>query len=256
MALNLSAVFLSLFINIFLSFLLLTGLSFSVKKKEEVKITLLESPSFLSQSEVKPQALPPISSPRETPPLPSSSKVQEKPPKEASKLQVKKSTPESKPSEESLLKERLSQLKAKENQISHQEKDEMEFLQNKLASLKNRIKEKGPLKEGIQERPFTPTTTSSASPLSQDYLLLVKRKLQTHFEVPIYLKNKKGLSALVEIEVSNSGEITKINFIQRSPEPAFNRAIERCLSAVSPLPVNQKTSLKIEFRAEGIFKIN
>ncbi len=255
MALNLSAVFLSLFINIFLSFLLLTGLSFSVKKKEEVKITLLESPSFLSQSEVKPQALPPISSPREPPPLPSSSKVQEKPPKEASKLQVKKSTPEFKPSEESLLKERLSQLKAKENQISHQEKDEMEFLQNKLASLKNRINEKEPLKEGIQERTFTPTT-SSASPLSQDYLLLVKRKLQTHFEVPIYLKNKKGLSALVEIEVSNSGEITKINFIQRSPEPAFNRAIERCLSAVSPLPVNQKTSLKIEFRAEGIFKIN
>ncbi len=91
--------------------------------------------------------------------------------------------------------------------------------------------------------------------LSLDYLLLVKAKLQNHFEVPIYLRNKKDLHAIVSIDVSSKGEILHYTFLKNSSVPEFNQAVERCLKASSPLPVNKKAKIIVEFRSEGIEKL-
>ncbi|MFN4132157.1 MAG: TonB C-terminal domain-containing protein [Caldimicrobium sp.] len=245
----------SFLLNLFLLTLIVTGLSFSVKKKEEIKITLLESPSFevapskttsLEEFE-KPPSPEKISSP--IPPLPKPKPSQEV--KKELDTKVKKRETYKTWEKEGPLRENL---------------EEEKFLRERLLALQKRGEEKNKslseeenfLTKGIQalQKEKASPTSVSAGKLSEEYLLLIKRKLQTHFEVPIYLKNKENLSAIVEIQVNSSGEIIKITYLKKSEDPTFNKAVEKCLAMVNPLPINQNIHLKIEFRAQGITKVH
>uniref|UniRef100_A0A7V4N4G6 Uncharacterized protein n=1 Tax=Thermodesulfobacterium geofontis TaxID=1295609 RepID=A0A7V4N4G6_9BACT len=44
-------------------------------------------------------------------------------------------------------------------------------------------------------------------------------------------------------------------FIKKSENSEFNKAIERCLKISSPLPVNENVKIIVEFKGEGIGKI-
>ena len=59
----------------------------------------------------------------------------------------------------------------------------------------------------------------------------------------------------MSIDVSSKGEILHYTFLKNSSVPEFNQAVERCLKASSPLPVNKKAKIIVEFRSEGIGKL-
>ncbi len=257
MTLNLLSLSLSLLFNLLFLTLLVTGLSFSVKKKEEIKITLLETPRLEVPS--SPTDLP--QAPPSIPPSPKVSLPEEKLKKESSTPKEKVIVSKEPLREENLLKERLLALQ-KKAQKEEKALEEENFLKSRLSSLQKEQGFKGE-EASRQGQPLERTqgelkelaTSQSQMKLSEEFLLLVKRKLQTHFEVPIYLKNKAHLSALVEIEVNPAGEIIRVSFLRKAEDPAFNKAVEKCLVAVNPLPVNKSALLRIEFRAQGIAKV-
>lgn len=232
---------LSYFLSLFLNFIFLIGLFSSFYlvthkvKEEEIKVSLvspiLEPPSFKSFSE--------------------------SPSTKTFKKEVWK---------EDLIYEKISKLRAKKeaNEFSKLTSEELKELESKLKKLKERSqKEKieAQSKEqtlgSIQNLSFVQRgEESSSGNFSESLLLLIKRKLQTNFEVPIYLKQKSGLKALVSLELSPKGEILNYKFLQSSDEPLFNQAVERCLKISQPFPVKSKLKIVIEFKAEGVGKIN
>lgn len=268
MTINLLSISLSFFLNFFFLALMMIGLTFSVPKKEEIRITLLEpstfevvKPEMANQEKIREEIVnnpvEPLALQREI--SPAKEKLKEK----TIKAPAEKRNTFSEKSEEALLKERLLALK-KSADLKRDLKEEEEFLKKRLYSLQAKpIKREGVFSEGSQsvaggkesltggprEEIQQGTTLSN---LPDEYLLLIKRKLQTHFEVPIYLKNRGNLSALVEIQVSPSGEIFKVSFLKKAEEEAFNRAVEKCLKAVNPLPIEKNITLRIEFKAQGI----
>jgi colicin import membrane protein len=247
----LSSSLLALFTNLLLLILFFFGLNLTASlKKEEVKITLLE-PQPTSQ------IAPPTLSTQESPQIPVPAPVREKVPLRRENLKSAPSKPESQgltAREEEVLKKSLARLsKAQETSSAIAERTSDEFLKERLASLRKGAGGKG--ESGTPKETPTSHGAPVSSSLSQDYLLLIKRKLQTHFEVPIYLRNRKGLIALVEIETDEGGRIVQTKFLKKAEDPQFNQAVEKTLKAVNPMPVNQKIVLKIEFRAEGSFTI-
>ncbi len=88
--------------------------------------------------------------------------------------------------------------------------------------------------------------------ITGDYLILIKKILESNFELPVYLKDKKGLSATVEIKIGAGGKIISYKFLKKSENGDFNRAVERCLEISSPLPVDKEGRVVVEFKAEGI----
>jgi len=262
MALSLKSGLFSLLINLTLLLLLITGLTFTRPKKEEVKITLLEpallaSRKAIPSEETKP-SIPKESIPDENKALKSREALPRSQLNNLAKVSPKRSLEKSVDEsylEEALLKARLAKLK--ERALSESSREEEEFLKKRISQLKSKGEglaqlPKGNSKSEGLEKSASPPSSEGASSLSRDYLLLVKRKLQTHFEVPIYLKGRGDLKALVEIEVNERGEIQRVTFLQKAQDLEFNRAVERCLRAVNPLPVNQRVRLRIEFRGEGL----
>lgn len=250
LSLSLSLVFNLLFLIIFsLSF------TFSIKKPEPILISLVDTPIQ------NPNILKDIDFPqRET------MREQERisPPKRdpAGLTRKKEDT-----MEERLLRNRISALRAqRERTISQKVEDESTYLSERLSSLRDRVNKTQGSIQSVQSSPTMQAGSKGVDSLTKgapseqklpsEHLFLVKRKLQTHFEIPIYLKNKPNLSALVEIEVKENGEIVRINFVRASSDPAFNRAVENCLRAVNPLPVDRAVRLRIEFRTDGVGNIS
>jgi len=255
MPLSLLSFFLSFFLNILFITVILIGVTIPIKKQEEVKITLLEPiKTEIFQALPKEEKRQASTSFPNRNPLSTISKPQEKVlPKEEplneELLKERLSQLEEKvisKKEESLLKRKLSQIEKKA--LSREENLEDEFIKNKIASL-DKYK-----KEVISQS--EPSESFKNAALSEDYLLLIKRKLQTHFEIPIYLKDKKDLSVIVEIEVSSDGSIKRVIYLKKSKDPVFNKAVERCLLASNPLPVAGPFKLKVEFKGEGALKFN
>lgn len=171
-----------------------------------------------------------------------------------------KTQPQRPHQEESFLIEKINKLQKKQRPTPITD-DEGRILREKLARLEGRRGEerKTEHKEttaALNKDTKDTTFKRAEGRLSEEYFLLVKRKLQNHFEVPIYLKNRRDLSALVELEVSATGEIKRITFLKRGEDPLFDRAVERCLVAASPLPVDKEVKIKIEFRSEGTLIVN
>ncbi len=253
------ATFFSFFINSLFLFLLIFGLSFSIKKSEEGKVIWLDlsSPPLgnLQENLKKEEPLPTPHFVPLTKPLSAEKKT----------AALAKRERALRDEEESFLKERLAKLSQVEK--TKEALEERSYLERRLKELKKDdergLSQTSDTKE-VQNFPSSPPSAKEISfnlgfpegKLSKDYFLLIKRQLQSHFEVPIYLKSKKDLRALVEIEITPSGDIIKINFLKKAEDPSFNQAIERCLRSVKILPPNQKLSLKIEFRTEGISRIS
>lgn len=247
MPLNLLSFFLSLFLNLFFLTVIIIGLTFPLKKKEEIKITFLEPiETKVEKAQPKKEETPLSTTPSTHKPLPSK---REAPVLSHTKPQAKKLLKEE-PLKEDLLRKRLSQIE--EKVASRKEALEEELLKSKISSLSKKERPK-------MESYHTPPALSESQEkgiLSEDYLFLIKRKLQNHFEIPIYLKNKRDLFVIVEIETDREGRIKSINYLEKSKDMAFNRAVEKCLLASNPLPVSQAIKLKIEFRAEGTLTVN
>lgn len=238
---------LSIILNLIFLTLILTGFTFNLKQREMILISLEESPtdfpkaeSGFLQREVK-------AKPEEGPFQRRESAGSEKDRRIAK--------------EEQFLQERISNLKGRQQRTPSQEReDEANYIQHRLSAMRERgesVSKVSPSSATAGEgRETSGKEPVSEQRLSSEYLFLVRRKLQTHFEIPIYLKNRPNLSALVEIEVRDNGEIARINFIRASSDPTFNKAVESCLRAVSPLPVDRAVRLRIEFRSEGIGSIS
>lgn len=171
-------------------------------------------------------------------------------------------------SEEIILKEKIDKLK--QSRVQKKDLSEERLIYEKIAKLGTRD-QTGDIREKTQTTSQTEALTkgtdgekgrgahsaygSLESGLSKEYLLLIKRKLQNNFEVPIYLRAKEGLYALVRLEISAEGKILDYKFLKKSNFPEFDLAIERCLKVSSPLPVNKPVIILVEFRAEGIGKV-
>ncbi len=156
-----------------------------------------------------------------------------------------------------VIKEKIFKLKEKvknkQSEVSISD-EELKLLQQRLIALEKEraLREKTLSEKTLNEKKSSPPATETYSSLSLEYLALVRKKLENNFDVPIYLKNKSGLSAIVKIEVSSSGKILHYSFLKRSLSSEFDKAVERCLKASSPLPVDRKAIIIIEFNGEGI----
>jgi len=243
---------------LFLTFILLSAYTFKNKKQEEVKVLLLEPRT----KEVVTKALPslPYS-------LDSTQTQEEKPLKERilkndNPKQIAKKEKVLTKNEEEFLKRRIQTLKQEKNKDKEQAltEEELNYLQNRLAKLKREGEESSSQstaggKMGSQAEASASTPSSSAK-LSTEFLLLVKRKLQANFELPIYLRAKSELKARILIEVDSSGHILSYHFVQASGVSEFDRAVERCIRLSTPLPVDRATKIIVEFYGTGVGKVS
>ncbi|MCS7279294.1 MAG: TonB C-terminal domain-containing protein [Thermodesulfobacteriaceae bacterium] len=168
--------------------------------------------------------------------------------------------------EEDTIDKKIGQLRARRevSGFSKLTSEELRELEGKIKGLKGKSQGEETGAQG-KEQTLSPTQNLSSvqkgeggpsGNFSESLLLLIKRRLQTNFEVPIYLKQKSGLKALVSLEISPKGEILNYRFLQSSDEPLFNQAVERCLKISQPFPVKSKLKIVVEFKAEGVGKIN
>ncbi len=225
-----------------LTILLLSMLSFR-PKKEEVKVVLLdfksEKPAELVETNLS-----------EDKPL---KNLEKKEDRKSIPKQVSKKEDSLNEAEETLLRERLKALKekrAKEGELPEITEEEERVLQKRLAALK---------KASFQETnnyQAPPSPPKVVQDLPKEYLMLIRRKLQANFEVPIYLRAKTDLLTKVMISVNERGYIIDYTFIQRSVSAEFDRAVERCLKISNPLPIDRPIKIIIEFRGTGVTKIS
>uniref|UniRef100_A0A7C4NUF1 TonB C-terminal domain-containing protein n=1 Tax=Thermodesulfobacterium geofontis TaxID=1295609 RepID=A0A7C4NUF1_9BACT len=232
--------FLSILINILFLLVFFSTLNLKMSKEEKIKIKVFSPVESLGEFES----------------FPKKEEMQKEkivtPYKAISHKEISK---ENKIFEEKILKERLASIKGKiskrgsESDYNLSEK-ELKELEERMIAFQKR--------GAPQNTPFGTSsvgTPSGSKTLGLEYLLLVKRKLQNNFEVPIYLRSQRDLSAIVEMEISSEGKILHYQFIKKSENSDFNKAIERCLKISSPLPVNENVKIIVEFKGEGIGKI-
>lgn len=262
MPLSLLSLFLSFFINLFFLTILLISLTLPVKK-EEIKITLLEEKSLeIFQQAPKKEEVLPTSPPLEKKPYSEKAFPQKAPPLrkiESAPFHKRESLkPKEEPLSEDLIKKRLSQLEERASS-----KKEADLLKERLSQIEKKVSQKGEAlneknpSKGMKEPPDSSQYRSyEKATLSSEHLSLIRRKLQNHFEIPIYLRDKKDLSVIVEIEIGPDGSIKRITYLKKSRDDTFNKAVERCLAASNPLPVEGPLRLKVEFQGQGSLKFN
>jgi colicin import membrane protein len=244
---------------LFLTFILLSAYTVKNKKQEEVKVLLLEPQT----KEVVTKALPslPYSSDSPQTQLKEEKPLKERVPKNDVPKQIAKKEKLLPQNEEEILKRKIQALKQEINKGKEQAltEEELNYLQNRLAKLKKEGGESSSQsttggKIGSQAESSDSTPSSSAK-LSTEFLLLVKRKLQANFEIPIYLRAKSELKARVMIEVDSSGRILSYHFVQTSGVNEFDRAVERCIRLSTPLPVDRAAKIIVEFYGTGVGKV-
>jgi outer membrane biosynthesis protein TonB len=243
---------------LFLTFILLSAYTFKNKKKEEVRVLLLEPRT----KEVVTKALPSLPYSLDSPQTQEEKPLKEVIPKKDVPKQIAKKEKVLTKNEEEFLKRKIQALKQEKNKDKEQSltEEELNYLQNRLAKLKKEGEESSPQsttdgKIGSQAESSASTPSSSAK-LSTEFLLLVKRKLQANFELPIYLRAKSDLKARVLIEVDSSGRILSYHFVQASGVSEFDRAVERCIRLSNPLPVDRATKIIVEFYGTGVGKVS
>jgi len=245
---------------LFLTFILLSVYTFKNKKQEEVKVLLLEPRT----KEVVTKALPSLPYSLDSPQtqLKEEKPLKERVPKNDVPKQIAKKEKLLIQNEEEFLKRKIQALKQEKNKGKEQAltEEELNYLQNRLAKLKKESGESssqsttgGKMGSQAESSAFTP---SSSAKLSTEFLLLVKRKLQANFEIPIYLRAKSELKARVIIEVDSSGRILSYHFVQTSGVSEFDRAVERCIRLSNPLPVDRATKIIVEFYGTGVGKVS
>lgn len=232
--------FLSIVINLFFLVIFFSTLNFKILKEKEIKVKLISQVNFITSTVTAEN-------------IRESESIKEERVKEKDITIKKNSVSKNDFFEGDILKEKLAKIKSRvsernvENDFSLSEKELKELEERMLAFHKRSVS------EGIQEN--TQGKARDGESLDLEYLLLIKRKLQNNFEIPIYLRSKKDLYAVVNIELSSDGEILKYQFLKKSEISEFNKAVERCLKISSPLPVNKSVKIIVEFKAEGIGKI-
>jgi len=245
---------------LFLTFILLSAYTLKNKKQEEVKVLLLEPRT----KEVVIKALPSLPYSLDSPQtqLKEEKPLKERVPKSDVSKQIVKKEKLLTQNEEEFLKRKIQALKQEKNKGKEQTltEEELNYLQNRLAKLKKEGGESSSQsttggKMGSQAESSASTPSSSAK-LSTEFLLLVKRKLQANFEIPIYLRAKSELKARVIIEVDSSGRILSYHFVQASGVSEFDQAVERCIRLSTPLPVDRATKIIVEFYGTGVGKVS
>ena len=231
--------FLSIFINIFFLLIFFSTLNFTTPAEEKVRVKLISKVNFISSlnsASVKPSL------------KPKTKNVSKKKETKRNRTTKRKTIQKKQISEEEILKEKLAKIKSKVSKNEFEEtsseyslsEEELKELEKKILAFQK--------KEALQDASLYET-------LDLEYLLLIKRKLQNNFEVPIYLRNQKDLYAVVDIEISSQGKILHYEFLKKSTSSEFNRAVEKCLKVSSPLPINKSVKIVVEFKGEGIGKI-
>ena len=243
---------------LFLTFILLSDYTLKNKKQEEVKVLLLEPRA----KEVVTRALPSLPYSLDSTQTQEEKPLKERIPKNDVPKQIAKKEKLLTKNEEEFLKRKIQALKQEKNKGKEQAltEEELNYLQNRLAKLKKEAEESSSQsttggKMGSQAESLASTPSSSAK-LSTEFLLLVKRKLQANFEIPIYLRAKSDLKARVLIEVDSSGRILSYHFVQASGVSEFDRAVERCIRLSTPLPVDRATKIIVEFYGTGVGKVS
>jgi colicin import membrane protein len=243
---------------LFLTFILLSAYTLKNKKQEEVKVLLLEPRT----KEVVTKALPSLPYSLDSTQTQEEKPLKERIPKNDVPKQIAKKEKLLTKNEEEFLKRKIQALKQEKNKGKEQAltEEELNYLQSRLAKLKKEGGESSSQsttggKMGSQDESLASTPSSSAK-LSTEFLLLVKRKLQANFEIPIYLRAKSDLKARVLIEVDSSGRILSYHFVQASGVSEFDRAVERCIRLSTPLPVDRATKIIVEFYGTGVGKVS
>ena len=128
------------------------------------------------------------------------------------------------PREEERLRERLAALQLKQK---------LEKLQAKVASEK-RAGEGG------------------GGSTSRNYPDLIRARLHEFFEVPLSLKSRKNLTAIVEIRLGASGRLLSYRLIKSSGNTLLDRVAEAAVRAADPYPPPGKpVTIKAIFTPEG-----
>ena len=245
---------------LFLTLLLFSAYTFKNKEQEEVKVLLLEPQT----KELLTNALPSLPYSLDSP---QTQIKEEKPlkkviPKNDVPKEIAKKEKVLTKSEEEFLKRKIQALKQEKNKSKELDltEEELNYLQSRLAKLKREGEKSSPQstaggKTGLQAESSASIPSSSAK-LSTEFLILVKRKLQSNFELPIYLRARSELKARVLIEVDSSGQILSYQFLQASGVSEFDRAVERCIRLSTPLPVDRATTIIVEFYGTGVGKVS
>jgi len=227
--------FLSILINILFLLVFFSALNIKMAKEEKIKVRV----SF------------PVEKIGEFENFPTKEEVE----KEKIVTPHKEISKENKVFEERILKEKLASIKGRISKESSE--SDYTLSEREIKELEERMlafQKKGVSKDTLSGTSSFDTSSASKT-LGLEYLLLIKRKLQNNFEVPIYLRSQRDLKAIVEIEISSEGKILHYEFIKKSENSEFNKAVERCLKISSPLPVNESVKIIVEFKGEGVGKI-
>ncbi|NPA40498.1 MAG: TonB C-terminal domain-containing protein [Thermodesulfobacteria bacterium] len=164
--------------------------------------------------------------------------------KEKTNLIKKRNTSTLNAKEETLIKKKIAMI-AKEKKLREEVLKELQKLKRQASS--GLGKGKSGKKSG--------SGTSEFAPLNSLFLGLVKEKIENNFSLPIYLKKRKDLVAIVKVKVDSNGKILEMKFLKHSKFKKFNELVKTCLKISQPLPVNRKAVIIIEFKGGGISNI-
>lgn len=254
---NLGYYVLSLFLNFCFLFLLFSNLEFFSKTPETLKVKLVSNVMTSENFNIQPVSGPLVENKFEQ----SQSQSKEALSKREEKSGIREIE------EKKLLEERLTKITKSKQREVETTTEEMGLLNKKIASLKKGAKERVSASYRIEQQGSLGGSTGDSlgqgnyglkaggQTLSQEYLLLIKRKLQNHFEIPIYLRTQKDLIAMVRITIGSDGRVLSYTFVKKSSVGEFNSAVERCLKTASPLPVDRPVQVVVEFKATGVGKL-
>lgn len=87
------------------------------------------------------------------------------------------------------------------------------------------------------------------------YVSIVGQKIKQHFNIFSW-QRKKGLVAVVYIEIYPTGRVREKRILKRSIDPLFDSAVMQAVDDAQPLPIPEDASLMrqgitVEFRPEG-----
>ncbi len=134
-----------------------------------------------------------------------------------------------------------------EQQAKKAEKDAQKAVSNALSAIRQSLhNEPRPVidvtaKSSQGTSPGTAAVAGASSGVivaaaKQQYFAAVYAKIKEHFILPDLKNWKPDLQAVLVIEVRKDGIVTKNSFEQKSGNVFFNQAVERALTAASPLP--------------------
>ncbi len=126
-----------------------------------------------------------------------------------------------------------------------------EILRKKLASLQEEVL----LRERLQrlKKKQSGTSANTQADLPEGYIALLRTYLKRYYQVPLILKGRRNLEAIIRLKLAANGELLEYQLLRPSGEPLFDQAVEAAVKAAAPYPSpGTPVTIRVIFTPQGL----